>query len=198
MIMTKACKLTLSRWHKVAERLSREYTETVYKAKQALTQTRVSAYVGEGQEQALRDAGTDWKGRLERAFRLQDCVTEIRRTLGDENARAGVTTLLAEFDKLNRRQKVLSEIVEGQAADMIGIGELKNIPQDYVATADGYDQRRPQLRVRMLDRAEVQHFQAELEAVRARAYALADEIAERNKATVSLELTEEVALAAGL
>jgi len=27
--MTKKCNLTLSRWHKVAERLSREYTETV-------------------------------------------------------------------------------------------------------------------------------------------------------------------------
>ena len=196
--MTKACKLTLSRWHKVAERLSRDYTETVYKAKQALTQTRVSAYVGEGQELALRDAVSDWSGRLERAFRLQDGITEIRRTLGDENAKTGVTALLAEFDKLNRRQKVLTEIVEGQAAEMIGIGELKNIPQDYVAGADGYDQRRPQLRVRMLDRDEVHKLQAQLEAVRARAYALADEIAERNKATVALELTEEVALAAGL
>lgn len=196
--MTKTCKLTLSRWHKVAERLSRDYTETVYKGKQALTQTRVSAYVGEGQEQALRDSVTDWKQRLERAFRLQDSVTEIRRTLGDENAKAGVTALLAEFDKLNRRQKVLTEIVEGQAPDMIGIGELKNIPQDYVANGDMYDQRRPQLRVRMLDRVELQKLQTDLDAVRAKAYALADEIAERNKATVSLELTEEVAVAAGL
>jgi hypothetical protein len=34
--------------------------------------------------------------------------------------------------------------------------------------------------------------------VRARAYALADEIAERNKATLALELTGEVAGAAGL
>ncbi len=196
--MTKTCKLTLSRWHKVAERLSRDYTETVYKAKQALTQTRVSAYVGEGQEQALRDSVTDWKQRLERAFRLQDSVTEIRRTLGDENAKEGVTALLAEFDKLNRRQKVLTEIVEGQAPDMIGIGELKNIPQNYVANGDTYDQRRPQLRVRMLDRVELQKLQTDLDAVRAKAYALADEIAERNKATVSLELTEEVAVAAGL
>ena len=196
--MTKTCKLTLSRWHKVAERLSREYTETVYKAKQALTQTRVSAYVGEGQERELRDAVTDWTGRLERAFRLQDSVAEIRRTVGDENAKTGVTALLAEFDKLNRRQKVLTEIVEGQAADMIGIGDLKNIPQDYVANGDDYDRRRPQLRVRMLDRAQIQKLQQELEAVRARAYSLADEIAERNNAAVSLELTDEVALAVGV
>jgi hypothetical protein len=196
--MTKTHSLTLSRWHKVAERLSRDYTETVFKAKQALTQTRVSAYVGEDQEQALHHEAADWTARLERAFRLQDSIAEIRRVLGEANSCAGVTGLLAEFDKLNRRQKVLTDIVEGQGADMIGIGELKNIPQDYVSDGDGYDARRPRLRVRLLDRTGVQALQRDLEAVRARAYALADEIAERNKATVTLALTEEVAVAAGL
>jgi hypothetical protein len=196
--MNKTHTLTLSRWHKVAERLSRDYTETVFKAKQALTQTRVSAYVGESQEVALREQASDWSARLERAFRLQDGIGDIRRILGNANAQHGITALLAEFDKLNRRQKVLTELVEGQAPDMIAIGELKHIPADYVADGDNYDRRRPQLRVRMLERAEVIRLREELDAVRARAYALADEIAERNKATLALELTGEVAGAAGL
>jgi len=196
--MTKKYTMSLSRWHKVAERLSREYTETVYKAKQVLTQTRVSAYVGGAQEDALRNEAADWRGRLERAFRLQDSVAEIRRMLGDRNAEEGVSALLAEFDKLNRRQKVLTEIVENQAADMIGIDELRNIPGDYVADGDNYDRRRPQLRVRMLERDDLRSIQAELGAVRAKAYALADAIADRNRATVALELSEEVASAAGL
>ena len=196
--MNKTHTLTLSRWHKVAERLSRDYTETVFKAKQALTQTRVSAYVGESQEVALREQASDWSARLERAFRLQDGIGDIRRILGDANAQHGITALLAEFDKLNRRQKVLTDLVEGQAPDMIAIGELKHIPADYVADGDNYDRRRPQLRVRMLERAEVIRLREELDAVRARAYALADEIAERNKATLALELTGEVAGAAGL
>ncbi len=196
--MNKTHTLTLSRWHKVAERLSRDYTETVFKAKQALTQTRVSAYVGESQEVALREQASDWSARLERAFRLQDGIGDIRRILGDANAQHGITALLAEFDKLNRRQKVLTELVEGQAPDMIAIGELKHIPADYVADGDNYDRRRPQLRVRMLERAEVIRLREELDTVRARAYALADEIAERNKATLALELTGEVAGAAGL
>ena len=194
----KSYTLTFSRWHKVAERLSREYTETVYKAKEVLTQTRVSAYVGEGQEQVLRDEATTWTGRLARAFRLQDGIAEIRRMLGERNVQAGVTGLLADFDKLNRRQKVLTEIIEGQSADMIGVAELRNIPQDYVADGDNYDRRRPQLRVRLLEREDFRRLQAELDAVRARAYALSDEIADRNKATVTLELSDEVALAAGL
>lgn len=80
--MNKTHTLTLSRWHKVAERLSRDYTETVFKAKQALTQTRVSAYVGKSQEEALREQASDWSARLERAFRLQDGIGDIRRVLG--------------------------------------------------------------------------------------------------------------------
>ncbi len=194
----KSYSLSLSRWHKVAERLSREYTETVYKAKQSLTQTRVSAYVGEGQAEALRQESAEWLIRLSRSFHLQDSIAEIRRVLGDQNAQIGVTAQLAEFDKLNRRQKVLTEIIEGQAADMIGIDELKNIPGDYVADGDNYDRRRPQLRIRMLERPDMTRLQKELNTIKARAYALADEIADRNKATVSLELDDEVALAAGL
>lgn len=196
--MTKTFTLSLTRWHKVAERLSREYTETVYKAKQVLTQTRVSAYVGQAQEDSLRQEATEWRDRLARAFRLQDGITEIRRVLGDRNAEEGVSSLLAEFDKLNRRQKVLTEIVEGQSADMIGIDELRNMPGDYVADGDNYDRRRPQLRVRLLERAELRRLQEELGAIRSKAYALADAIADRNRATVALELTDEVATAAGL
>lgn len=196
--MSNRYTLSLSRWHKVAERLSREYTETVYKAKQSLTQTRVSAYVGEGQAESLRQESAEWLTRLSRSFHLQDSIAEIRRVLGDQNAQTGVTAQLAEFDKLNRRQKVLSEIIEGQASDMIGIDELKNIPGDYVADGDNYDRRRPQLRIRMLERPDMTRLQKELSTVKARAYALADEIADRNKATVSLELDDEVALAAGL
>ena len=196
--MNKTYTMTLSRWHKVAERLAREYTESAYKAKQALTQTRVSAYVGAGQEQILRDEAGISRGRLDRAFRLQDGIADIRSALGDENARIGVSAQLAEFDKLNRRVKVLTDIVEGQASDMIGIDELKNIPGDYVSDGDNYDRRRPQLRVRMLGREELLGLQEALAGGRARAYALADEIADRNKAVLSLELTEEVARAAGL
>jgi len=196
--MPKTYTLSLSRWHKVAERLTREYTETVHKAKQVLTQTRVSAYLGESQEQTLRDAASNWTERMAHAFRLQDSIADIRRTLGDRNVQSGVSGLLAEFDKLNRRQRILTEIIDGQTADMIGIGELKTIRSDYLADGDGYDSRRPQLQVRMLDRADVQRLQQELDSVRARVYALADEIAERNKTTVPLELTEDAALAAGL
>lgn len=196
--MPRTCNLTLSRWHKVAERLAREYTETIYNAKQALTQTRVFTYLGETQEAALRAESEEWQRRLARAFRVQDAVADIRRALGEANAKNGVNAQLAELDKLNRRLKALTEIIEGQGADMIAIEELRNIPQDYMIERDRFDSTRPSLRVRLLDRDALSRLRQELETVRSRAYALSDEIAERNRATLTLELSEEIAGIAGL
>ena len=70
--------LTLTRWHKVGERLSREYTEAVYAVKQTLTQTRVSSYLGQDQENDLRLQASSATERLHRAFRVQDALSEVR------------------------------------------------------------------------------------------------------------------------
>lgn len=198
MNMNETFNLSLSRWHKVAERLSREYTETVHKVTQVFTQTSLATYVGESQEEALHHQAEQCKERLKRAFRLQDSVAQIRQALGDKNAQIGVTAKLAELDKLNRRRGALQIIILGQCSDMIGISELKNTPKEYVADGDVLNRRRPPLRVRMLEQNDLDKLEEEHQLVQTHAYALSDEIAEMNRTTLSLELTEEIANAAGL
>jgi hypothetical protein len=80
----------------------------------------------------------------------------------------------------------------------MAIEELKGLPSDYVADGDRYDSKRPLLRVRMLDRQAIGKYKQELEAVRSRAYALSDEIADLNRMTIKLEIADEVAVIAGL
>ena len=190
--------LTLSRWHKVAERLSREYTEAVYACRLTLNQTKVSAYLGETQERQLREQSTMGLERLNKAFVIQDSLAQIRQVLGDANVHHGISAKLAEFDKLNRRVKVLTEIMEGQTADMIGIDELHKIPADYVADGERYDSKRPLLNIRMLDANALGVVRTQFEQTRTQAYALADEIADLNRAKITLELPLEIAQMAGL
>jgi len=109
--------LTLSHWHKVAERLSREYTDSIHKSKRVFNHTSIDAHLGESQERDLRERKELWKARFERALRLQDSIANIRAALGEANARVGITARLAEYDKLNRRQKALVEIVEADFSD---------------------------------------------------------------------------------
>ena len=196
--MTKTCTCTLTRWHKVAERLSREYTESVYAAKQTLSNTRVSSYLGVEQQEALHLAAQDAKERLERAFRVQDAVTEVRQALGDANVKNGVSTKLAELDKLNRRLKVLTELIESQNPSMISVDQLQSIPADYVADGNSYDSKRPQLHMRLLGKNDLMTIKRDFESIRARSYTLSDEIADMNRATLSLTVSDEVATLAGI
>lgn len=196
--MNKTCTLTLTRWHKVAERLSREYTESVYAVKQTLSNTKVSSYLGAEQQDALRAAAQDATERLARAFRVQDAVSDVRRALGDANVKNGVSPKLAELDKINRRLKVVTELIEAQSPSMISIEQLANIPSDYVADGNSYDSKRPLLHVRMLGRDELNGLKADFEAIRTQSYALSDEVADLNKATLTLTVSQEVATLAGI
>lgn len=196
--MSKTCTLTLTRWHKVAERLSREYTESVYAVKQTLSNTKVSSYLGAEQQDALRTAAQDATERLAQAFRVQDAVSDVRRALGDANVKNGVSPKLAELDKLNRRLKVVTELIEAQSPSMISIEQLANIPSDYVADGNSYDSKRPLLHVRMLGRDELNGFKADFETIRTQSYALSDEVADLNKATLTLTVSQEVATLAGI
>lgn len=196
--MSKTCTLTLTRWHKVAERLSREYTESVYAVKQTLNNTKVSSYLGTEQQEALRSATQDATERLARAFRVQDAVSEVRRALGDANVKNGVSPKLADLDKLNRRLKVLTDLVEGQSPSMISVEQLENIPADYVADGNSYDSKRPLLHVRMLSKDDLTRLKADFESIRSQAYALSDEVADLNKATLTLTVSLEVAALAGI
>ena len=131
--MKQTYTLTLTRWHKVAERLARDYGESVSDCRTTLSQTVISAYLGEEQEQFLQTQTQNALGNLERAFRIQDAVAHIRHLVGNANVHEGVAAKLAEFDKLNRRVKTLSEVVGSQGTDMVSVTQLRSIPKDYVA-----------------------------------------------------------------
>ena len=196
--MKQTYTLTLTRWHKVAERLAREYGEAVSESRSTLTQTAISAYLGEEQEEFLQTQTQTALTNLDRAFRIQDAVAHVRHLVGDANVREGVSAKLAEFDKLNRRVKALSEVVESQSSDMVSVTQLRSIPKDYVADGASYDSKRPRIKVRMLDTQALERLSDQLSNARKASYALSDEVSDLNKAKLSIELESEVASAAGL
>jgi hypothetical protein len=196
--MKQTYTLTLTRWHKVAERLARDFGESASECRSTLTQTMISAYFGEEQEQFLQAQTQNALGNLERAFRIQDAVAHIRHLVGNANVHEGVAAKLAEFDKLNRRVKTLSEVVDSQSTDMVSITQLRSIPKDYVADGASYDSKRPKIKVRMLGMQDLEKLASQLDAARKAAYALSDEVSDLNKAKLSIELETDVASAAGL
>jgi hypothetical protein len=189
--------LSLSRWHKVAERLAKTYTEYTTSAKIKLTQTQVTGYYGEAQVARLREEGIKAREDIKFAFVVQDCLVKLRKAIGEANARTGVGTELAEYDALCRRHKLLETLLIVPAVEMVELDDLPQLPKEIVVE-NRYDNNRGSVRVNMMDSqifAELLNDEAILSS---RVYALADKISDMNRERLTVELPEEIARIAGL
>lgn len=189
--------LSLSRWHKVAERLARSYAELSQSTRNTLINTQVNGYLGETQVSRLHAVSEQQLANLERAFLLQDALVQIRQALGEANARVGVTKDLAEYDVLIRRQKFLESILLAQGNEMIEFSELPQLPKQLVVE-DRYDRSRGAVKVRMLTKEAETKLRDQAEQLRQRVYALSDRISDLNRERLVLELPDDIARVAGL
>jgi chaperonin cofactor prefoldin len=134
---------------------------------------------------------------LNRAFTLQDALADIRRALGEANTKVGVAKELADYDALSRRQKLIESILTAQSSEMVDFDEMAQLPKQIVSE-DRYDRSKGAVRVRMLDTEAVSKLRDEAERLRVRVYALADRISDLNRERLTIDLSEEIAQAAGL
>jgi hypothetical protein len=189
--------LSINRWHKVAERLSKAYTELSQSARNAYTNTQIAGFLGESQVERLRESAESEMQKLFRAFEIQDALSDLRRAIGEVNARNGVSLELAQYDALMRRHKLLEIILNAQTSDMVSLSEIAMLPNQIMG--DGlYERSRSKIKVKVLENEHETRLRKEAEALLAKAYALADRINDLNQERMTLELPEEMASVAGL
>jgi hypothetical protein len=189
--------LSINRWHKVAERLAKTYTELSQSARNAYTNTQIGGYLGESQIARLRESGQSEMQNLFRAFKTQDALIELRRAIGEVNAKNGVALELAKYDALMRRHKLLDTILNAQTSDMVGLDEVAMLPNQMIV--DGlYERNRSKVKVKVLDGPNEELLRKEAEAILAKAYALADRINDLNQERMTLALAEDIASLVGL
>jgi len=191
---TQSFTLTLSRWHAVAERLQAKARELTVQAQQTLGRTQVAAY--HGQEQTLRTDATDAKAKIALVRRLHQQLGTIRARLGQANQEQGVTAALAEQQVLKNTLALLRELGGIDTSQQASIDTLADTFAKRAGTTVAVYDR--QVAVAMLTREEVKAFQAEAEAVQAKAYALADQINDLNREKLSIDLDQDIAALAGL
>ena len=193
----KTHTLSLSRWHKVAERLSRSYTESTRMARNTFTNTQINGFLGDAQVARLQDQANQQMIALHQAFKLQDALADIRQAVGEANVRTGVSKELATYDALSRRHKYLESILTAQSSDMVVFDEISRLPKQLVSE-DRYDRSKATVRICMLDGEMAKSLRAEADELQIRIYALADRISVLNRERLTLELPEDIAWVAGL
>ena len=196
-VNTKSYTHTLTRWHKVAERLTKEFNELSKSVKNGLTNTFVTEYLGEQQEKRLTQLRDNCLTQLDRALLIQDVVVAIRQALSAANERTGISRELAEYDKRVKRANLLASIVQAQVPELISISELKSVKNP--ACSDDYSSRgKTRIALGLLEGELLFALQERTTAATAAMYSQADHIAELNKAQLTLELPMDIATIAGL
>ncbi len=194
---SKRFELTLSRWHKVAERLSALAAERVKLAKDLYTNTQVSSWNKAGVTERAARLAEEAKAALGLHSLLVDAIVAIRSRLALRNAELGVSAKLSELAGLERRIGMLNAILQGQFPDMVRPVDLGEVPRE-LAEDRGFLKSATRITLRLLPDAEYEAMRAEHSALQGRAHALADAVADLNRSRMELELHVSIARLAGL
>lgn len=197
--MSRTYTFSLSRWHKVAERLTKAYSELAVSLKEAFSKTEVLGFAGDEQIQRLRATVGELENQFAQSSELEQCIVLIRQALAKANAEAGITEDLAHYDWQMRRLRLIQALLDGQHLNMMSITDLAASEARGVEDEDGYGRRRVSpIPLRLMTREFETKLRAELESLQAEAYALSDAIADKNRTQIEVTLPARAAQLAGL
>lgn len=192
--------LTLSRWHKVSERLNAGAKEREARATTALTSTTVSPWNKEGVEAKALEIAERAMADLAVIEAATAAVARIRSALALRNVELGISERLAQADAANRRTRLYRELLDKQGMDMVKPADMRHVPAA-VAADDSFSFSRRAgsvITLAIADRTLLDELREKLAREQARAHALLDEVADANRDKLELELEKELAEIAGL
>ncbi len=193
--------LTLSRWHKVAERINAALKEREANVKTAFTATTISPWNKEGVEEKAAEIGRRAADDLALVEAGARAVAAIRAALATRNSELGISGRLAEVEGANRRAALYRVIIEGQKPDMVRPEGVRALPAELVGETESWGfARRSALGVTLqtADRALVESLREKLSREQGYATRLLDEVADLNREKLEIDVPQEVIGIAGL
>lgn len=192
--------LTLSRWHKVAERINIALKEREASIKAAYTATTISPWNKDGVEEKAADIArraADDLALVETGLRA---VATIRTALALKNAALGIAARLAEAEAANRRAALYKAVIEGQKADMVRPAGMHALPELVGETEPFGFGRRSALAVTLqtADGTFIESLRDRYARDQAHATGLLDEVADLNREKIEIDIAQDVLGIAGL
>jgi hypothetical protein len=192
--------LTLTRWHKIAERINAALKEREARAIAAFTSTTISPWNKEGVEHKTAEIAARARADLALVEQGAAAVAAIRSALAVRNAELGIAKRLAEVEAANRRIALYRAVLEKQTVDMVRPEHVRHVPAHAVAENEPAWGRReaPRITLQIADAGLLAELAAKLAREQARAHALLDEIADLNREKLELDVAAELNEIAGL
>lgn len=193
--------LTLTRWHKVAERIHAALREREANVRTAFTATTLSPWNKAGAEEKAAEIARRAAADLALVESGSHAVAAIRAALALRNAELGIAGKLGEAEASNRRAALYKAVIDGQNPDMVRPQDVRALPGELVGETESWGfARRAALTVTLqtADKSLVDDLREKLQREQARATRLLDEVADLNRAQLEIDVPEEVAGIAGL
>lgn len=186
-------KLTISRAHKVVERLNKLAAEASARAHILLLPVSVSGYAGEAQLADYTKRSEDGLAELGRFQKIASAVSEIRAAIAEVNATQGINRVLSDMEACNRVAHLIRGIVQAQPADGICFSALPA----YTAFAPD-NHRYGSVTVKSLTEGALSLLSEELKRVAAEANRLSDILADLNAYKLTISIPDDMAKDVGL
>lgn len=194
--------LTLTRWHLVARRIQEFAGARQREAVTCLGGTHLQHAPTESQKAGLRDRG---RRALEDVALIREAfgaVGRIREALAVRNAEVGVSALLAQIEAKRSELRLVTEV---SSLDLLTRLDLDDVALT-LAKQPVEAERSPLLRgraspgvpVSVVDPSKVDELRAVRESLSAEIAALTDEVNDRNRHTLALDVPRSLATVAGL
>ena len=193
--------LTLSRWHKVAERINTALKEREANVKTAFTATTISPWNKDGVEEKAADITRRAADDLALVEAGARAVATIRAALALRNAELGISGKLAEVEGANRRAALYKAVIDGQRPDMVRPEGVRTLPAELVGETESWGlARRTALAVTLqtADPVLLESLREKLSREQSYATRLLDEVADLNREKLEIDVPQEVIGIAGL
>lgn len=182
--------ITLTRAHKLAERLKQKANELRAEASGLAQNQRVTGAAGEQTVARFREQGRRAMEALLAADRCSEALASLRAQIGAENERRGISAKLAELEHINRMMAARKAMIPARSETSISPDEL----QSYAPLAADFRNLSGQyfVEVAVLSAEAVQQITAEVASLQRTAFQLSDHIAEANAARFSVSLEDDI------
>lgn len=183
-------QISLSRGHKLAERLKQRATEQSNEAVKLSQAVTLRGVGGAAHIEKLAAQGELALAALVSADRYLGALAKLRTRIGAENDVRGVSRMLAELDALNRRIGTLKSMLNhGRGGDVSpqALADYKPLSGgDSVFGNNGVS-------VAILNAEQLATLEKSLAELQRAAFALSDQIAEANAGRFAVELDDDIA-----
>lgn len=197
--MKKTFTITISRAHKIAERLGARQGEVRAEADSLAAQVTITGQT-EGQVQRLQDQAGRAMALVDHCESLAIAQSLVRAAIGRANAQHGVNDTLAQIEANKKTLACIDPILKNQTESVRGSLVRLNELSSYkpLAQNDSLLGRGNVVQVSILSDEQMSHLKARKEALERRNFSLSDKLADLNGKLVTFELESELAEQLGL